>query len=172
MTLLQMYYQNCPNNVRSSQSTGEVMLISIWSWISDINWEGNAPDCCPPAAQWQGHPRHRGQYIIKSVWTMWDLQNLLAKPSWCQFEVEFRVPIKAAMPQIVALLQENDMFTKRTGANALSKLSEQCEVSAWIYLLDHADINLKLSFRHQLERQSHRLLPSSKMMPSTLEMLV
>jgi len=36
----------------------------------------------------------------------------------------------AAMPQIVALLQENDMFTKRTGANALSKLSEQCEVSA------------------------------------------
>ena len=50
------------------------------------------------------------------------------------------------MPQIVAFLQDNDTFIRRTGANALSKLSEQSEISV-IPLQCSADINLKLSFR-------------------------
>jgi hypothetical protein len=45
-----------------------------------------------------------------------------------KFKAEFHTSIGEAMPQIVALLQDNDMVTRNAGANALSKLSEQCEI--------------------------------------------
>jgi len=78
-----------------------------------------------------------------------------------QFKAEFQAPIEEAMPQIVALLQHNDGETRCAGANALSKLSEHCEITA-ICPKGHADINLKLCFMHQLGRQCHRLLLSSR----------
>jgi hypothetical protein len=34
------------------------------------------------------------------------------------------------LPQIVALLQDNNTFTRALSAKALSKLSEQCKISA------------------------------------------
>jgi hypothetical protein len=50
------------------------------------------------------------------------------------------------MPQIVALLQDDDKYTQGISANALSKLSEQCETSA-ICLQIYTDINLKAECR-------------------------
>jgi hypothetical protein len=44
-------------------------------------------------------------------------------------EAEFLGPIGKAMPQIIALLKHDDGATQGAGANALSKLSEQCEIS-------------------------------------------
>jgi len=129
---------------------------SIWSWVSGTNWGGNATDCCPPAAQWWEHPMCWCKCIVKTVWTLWDLSNLPERPCWYQFEAVFWAPIGEAMPQIVALLQDKNEYIQGIGAGALSKLSEQCEISA-IFLKGHANTNLKLSFGQQLRRQCHRL---------------
>jgi len=45
------------------------------------------------------------------------------------------------MPQIVALLQDNDKYTRGIGANLLSQLSEQCKIFV-IWLPGNADLNL------------------------------
>ena len=167
-----IYYQICLNNVRSPESACKTILMWIWSWVSGANYGSNATDCCTPPGKWHVHQTHWCKCIIKIVWTMWGLSlNLFVRSCWYQFEAEFQTPIRETIPQIVAFLQDDAQYTRDAGVAALSKLSEQCEISA-VFLKGHANINLKLSFGHQFRRQCPRLLPSSNTMTCTPDTLV
>jgi hypothetical protein len=57
-------------------------------------------------------------------------RDLIATHDSLPLKVEFHTAIGAAFPQIILLLENSNPAARRAGANVLSELSKQCEISA------------------------------------------